>query len=122
MGTDSRLLHDESITDASFIGVNMFKKAIITSSPLLLSSFLRKKKRLHRGSSHLQFNIMFQNIYNALPIVDLKEKESTSVLYAPKTRRRNRKVHELGNQEIWSRFLTQSAWQWNITLTSVGAE
>ena len=34
-------------------------------------------------------------------------------------RRRNRKVHKLGNQEIWSGFLTQSGWQWNITLTSV---
>ena len=67
----------------------------------------------------MQFNIMFHNISNALPIVELKEKESTGVLYAPKTRRRNRKVHELGNQEIWSGFLTQSAWQWNITLTSV---
>ena len=49
-----------------------------------------------------------------------KEKESTGVLLVPKIRRRrDRKVHELGNQEIWSGFLTQSAWQWNITLISV---
>ena len=34
-----------------------------------------------------------------------KEKESTGVLLVPKIRRRrNRKVHELGNQEIWSGF------------------
>ena len=41
-----------------------------------------------------------------------RKKESTGLLLALKIRRRNRKVHELGNQEVWSGFFTQSAWQW----------
>ena len=50
-----------------------------------------------------------------------KRKKKVPVLFlAPKIRQRlNRQVHELDNQEIWSGFFTQSAWQWNITLTSV---
>ena len=65
----------------------------------------------------MQFNFAKPLGFFAKPF---KEKESTGVILVPKIRRRrNRKVHKLGNQEIWSGFLTQGAWQWNITLISV---